>query len=281
MLIKDRPDTRAAEHDGYTLQLSDTELQRYRLMAQRAVAAEGDAWRRAGITPGARVADIGCGPGAILLELAALVGPDGRVDGVDLSADALAAAEQVFAATGTRNARLSVGDAASTGLEPGAYDVVVMRHVLLHNGPRADAIIQHLATLLRPGGSLYLVESDLAAMRFVPGDPDLNDEFERFVELLRSSGDDVQIGACLAARAAAAGLEVESFTGRYDVLWFADASTPRGGPALAARPALIATGLATPEDGRRWDDARERYYSEPDGKYACVPVFTLTARVPS
>src|SRR6476661_870840 len=48
----------------YALLLSDAERARYRLMAERASSEEAQLWQQAGIRPGARVADIGCGPGA-------------------------------------------------------------------------------------------------------------------------------------------------------------------------------------------------------------------------
>lgn len=39
-------------------------------MAQRAMEREGGLMRGAGIVPGARIVDMGCGPGAMLVELA-------------------------------------------------------------------------------------------------------------------------------------------------------------------------------------------------------------------
>ncbi|MFL6220181.1 MAG: hypothetical protein ACJ742_16820, partial [Actinomycetes bacterium] len=59
----------------YPLELDPGEVERYRLMAEQARAAEVDLWELAGIGPGARVADVGCGPGAMLPALSAAVGP--------------------------------------------------------------------------------------------------------------------------------------------------------------------------------------------------------------
>ena len=72
-----------AEGSGYSLALSDQEVERYRFMAQLARDSEADELAGAGIVPGASVADIGCGPGLMLLELADMVGPSGSVSGVD------------------------------------------------------------------------------------------------------------------------------------------------------------------------------------------------------
>src|SRR5687768_14292251 len=115
------------------------------MMADRARVEEADAWRTAGIVPGARVADIGCGPGAALVVMAEVVGPTGSVTGIDGDASAIGIAEQMIAQSGAGNATARVGAADATGLEPGAFDVVVMRHVLAHNGGREEAIVRHLA----------------------------------------------------------------------------------------------------------------------------------------
>ena len=83
----------------YALVLSETEVERYQAMAARARMDEVDAWGRAGIRTGASIADVGCGPGAALVAMAEVVGPTGRV----------------------------------VGLETASLDVVVLRHVLAHN----------------------------------------------------------------------------------------------------------------------------------------------------
>ena len=67
----------------YALRLSEAELQRYRIMAERAREAEAELWTLAGIAPGATVGDIGCGPGAILPALSKAVGPAGVVHALD------------------------------------------------------------------------------------------------------------------------------------------------------------------------------------------------------
>src|SRR5689334_11501862 len=92
---------------GYALALDPAELARYRLMAERARTAEAELWRMAGVRPGARVADVGCGPGALLPLLAAEVAPDGEVVGVDGDPGAVAAATAYLAGA----ERVSVGRA--------------------------------------------------------------------------------------------------------------------------------------------------------------------------
>ena len=145
----------------YALQLSDAERDRYRLMAAQARTAESTDWIAAGITIGARIADIGCDPGALLRLLADIVGPDGIADGVDQDPDAVTAAHHEIRGLDQASAR--IGSATDSGLPSGTYDVVMCRHVLAHNGGTETAILAHLTDLARPGGTVYLVDADLPA----------------------------------------------------------------------------------------------------------------------
>ncbi|MCU1655621.1 MAG: Methyltransferase type 11, partial [Pseudonocardiales bacterium] len=144
-------DTTPAEPQ-YALVLSEAELQRYRMMAEAARADEADLWQLAGIRPSARVADVGTGPGAMLTALAGAVGDGGSVAAVDADPDAVAAASALVGAAGLGNVTVRAGQADATGLEPASFDAVMVRHVLAHNGGREQAIVDHLAQLLRPGG---------------------------------------------------------------------------------------------------------------------------------
>ena len=164
----------------YALRLDEGEVERYRMMAEQARAAEADLWELAGVGPGARVADVGCGPGAMLPALSGAVGPDGRVQAVDADPGAVAAARALADAAGLENVEVTEGRADRTGLEPGSLDVVMLRHVLAHNGGAEDAIVTHLATLVRPGGCVYLVDVDGTAMRLLPEHADLTDLDERY-----------------------------------------------------------------------------------------------------
>ncbi|MGI5192621.1 methyltransferase domain-containing protein [Streptomyces sp. CA-288835] len=235
----------------YSLALSDAEIERYRLMAEVAEGRERDLWAAAGVVPGARIADVGCGPGAIAVRLADTAGPDGAVWAVDRDGDALAVASALAEKSGVR-VRTATGSADATGLPDGTFDVVMLRHVLAHNGGREQAIVDHLATLAKPGGgAVYLVDIDADSFR-LRGAPEAYDEMdERYRELHRRRGNDLTVGTRLDELLTAAGLELVAFEGHISVI-----TPPPGmrGPAWAARDAMIAEGLVTPEDVARWDE---------------------------
>jgi ubiquinone/menaquinone biosynthesis C-methylase UbiE len=105
-----RPDRR------YPLEPDQAEAERYRKMAEAARQAEADLWEPAGMVAGARVADVGCGPGAMLPALSAAAGPDGRVTAVDADPKAVAAATALSPPRAWQRRRPE-GPGEKTGLE--------------------------------------------------------------------------------------------------------------------------------------------------------------------
>ena len=67
----------------------------------------------AGITRGMQVLDVGCGVGDVSFLVAALVGPEGSVVGVDLDAEALKLAEERRTTQGITNVEFRQSDARS------------------------------------------------------------------------------------------------------------------------------------------------------------------------
>jgi ubiquinone/menaquinone biosynthesis C-methylase UbiE len=265
------------EDHRYALELDAGEVERYRMMAEQARTAESDLWELAGIGPGAKVADVGCGPGAMLPALSGAIGPEGRVQAVDGDPGAVAAARALVAAAGLANVSVAEARADHTGLEPGSIDVVMLRHVLAHNGGAEDAIVGHLATLVRPGGCVYLVDADGTAMRVLPEHADLAELNERYVAFRAARGDDSRAGLRLADRVVRAGLELVDFRGRYHI-----AEQPAGvrPPSWAAREAMVTAGVATEEDVRRWDRAFREIEAAPVPPTLFAPVFTALGRRP-
>ncbi len=261
----------------YTLAVSDAEIARYRMMAQHALAGESRQLALAGVTDGAVVADVGCGPAAMSVELAALVGPSGRVIGVEREDEALAAARQVVAESGVGNVELVQGTATETGIPAGTVDLAMMRHVLAHNGGDEQRIVDHLASLVRPGGSVYLVDVDLTGMRMLDADPDLADLVDRYAAFHAARGNDPVVGLRLGKFLTSAGLEVAEFTGGYNILEVPPGIRP---PLWAARDAMLAQGAATEEDVARWGAAFERLDRAPQRPTMFAPSFTAVGRKP-
>lgn len=185
--------------------LGDTDHELARLVRQAAIFSEAteDILRRAGIGPGMRVLDVGCGVGDVSLIAAALVGPSGLVVGVDRSAVALDTARQRMMRAGIGNVRFE--EANIDDLADGAFDAVIGRFILMHL-PDPTASLLRLVRTLRPGGVLAFVEMDIGVANAVPR----SDLFSRCLNLIttvyRKGGMEPDMGSRLYASFRAAGL---------------------------------------------------------------------------
>ncbi len=241
------------EHGRYALALSDGEIQRYRFMAQAAREREAQWWQLAGITDGASVLDLGCGPGLVAIELSQAVGASGRVIGVDREVDAVATARALLDEAGHPGTDVHCAEAWNTGLEPGAFDVVCLRHVLAHNtADEVTRILEHVQVLLRPGGCCYIAESDLTANRIDPPIADLSDLTERYIAYLRSVGRNPSSGPMMGSTLLSAGFEL---VGRHAEYLMPPPGRGVRPPAWAARGAMVEAGIASADDVARWDRA--------------------------
>ena len=156
---------------------------------------------RAGIRPGWRCLEVGCGTGSVSAWMAEEVWPSGAVVATDL--------EPGFAQP-RAGANLTVErlDIVRDAIPRSSYDLVTGRAVL-HHIPERDSLVAKLARAVRPGGALLLIEPDWVA-RDLPGDED--GDFRRaWLDWAGESGIDYFIGSRLGRLLDQEGLEhVES-----------------------------------------------------------------------
>lgn len=103
--------------------------------------------------PGERAADLGFGRGAATFLLADAVGPDGRVDGIDIAPGMVELTSAEARGRGLDQVHLSAGDATDPALEAGAYDLVAASLVVFFL-PEPDVSLPRWLGILRPGGRL-------------------------------------------------------------------------------------------------------------------------------
>ena len=105
---------------------------------------------------GERVLDVGPGPGFLSREMADLVGPGGRVVGVDSSEAMVASARERCASAW---AEFHLGDATALPIDRSSMDAVVGTQVYqyVRDTPKALAEIHRV---LRPGGRAVIVDTD-------------------------------------------------------------------------------------------------------------------------
>ncbi len=231
------------------------------------------------MTEGAEVADVGCGPGAVSIALAEAVGPRGTVYAVDRDPQALGIAEQLAQEAGVANVRISEGSATASGLAQESVDVVMMRHVLAHNGGAEQQIVDHLATLARPGGAVYLVDVELTGMRMRSSTPvpEMAELSAAYAEFHAQRGNDLSVGLRLGELLERAGLEHIDHSGIYQILQPPPDFRP---PAFAARGQMLASGVINQDDVARWERAWSRFSTGELTATVFVPLFFGVGRKP-
>jgi ubiquinone/menaquinone biosynthesis C-methylase UbiE len=115
--------------------------------------------RNAGLEPGMRVLDVGCGAGDVSMLAAELVGPSGSVVGIDRSARMIATARRRAQTAHLDN--IIFQEAALDSFEDtSAFDCVVGRYVLIHQNDPV-AFLRAAARCVKDGGILALHEIDV------------------------------------------------------------------------------------------------------------------------
>lgn len=107
------------------------------------------------IGPGQRVLDVGCGIGDPTLQVAVLVGPHGRVLGIDLAEDMLATARERAQALGLAHVEFQAADVLTADLAAGGFDVALGRMSLSYVDDVPGALARMRRALV-PGGRIAI-----------------------------------------------------------------------------------------------------------------------------
>ena len=110
---------------------------------------------RLALAAGDSVLDLCCGAGASAVPAARVVGPAGRVVGVDVAGPLLELARARAAGEGLDNTEFRCGDAACTGLPDGSFDAVVCVFGVFFAADM-PAFAAEMWRLVRPGGVLAI-----------------------------------------------------------------------------------------------------------------------------
>lgn len=166
---------------------------------------------RIGVAPGARVLDLGCGPGLVTLDLARRVGPAGVVVALDESPRWTEHVERELRTRGVANVRVLRSRIESAELEAESFDLVFARWVWSFV-PEPAGAMRRLAACLRRGGSFALQDYNHEGVSLFPE----SDGFRAVVRATRAlytqMGGDPWIAGRVPRLFRAAGLETVSIT---------------------------------------------------------------------
>ena len=221
------------------------------------------------LRPGLSLLDVGCGPGTITADFATRLAP-GRVCGIDLSADVVAAATRDHPGV-----EFATGDVYSMAFEDGGrarapWDIVHAHQVLQHVADPVTAL-KEMRRVVRPGGIVAARDSDYGGFTWHPADERLTRWLALYHEIARSNGGEPDAGRYLLSWARHAGFEridasasAWCFATPEDRAWWGGLWAERMTSSAIATQA-IRDGRATPEDLAAMADGWRAWASAEDG----------------
>jgi protein-L-isoaspartate O-methyltransferase len=233
--------------------------------------------------PGARVLEAGCGVGAQTVTLARN-GPAATLVSVDIAEASLAAARRKVEADALKNVRFLRGDIFRLPFAPASFDHVFVCFLLEHLAAPQDALTV-LRGLLRPGGTITVIEGDHGSTYFHPDSAWARRAIDCQVQLQRRAGGNAMIGRELYPLLTGAGFDAVGVSPR---MVYVDASRPALVEGFTrntftamiegVREQALAAGLSGPEDFDRGIADLHRT-AEDDGVF-CYTFFKAVGRKP-
>ena len=109
------------------------------------------------LKPGEQVLDLGCGAGTDSLIAAQMVGSEGSVAGIDMTAEMLEKARAAAVELGAENVEFVEGEVERLPFADMSFDVVISNGVI-DLVPDKDAVFSEIHRVLRPGGRIQIAD---------------------------------------------------------------------------------------------------------------------------
>src|ERR671928_1679269 len=133
------------------------ELARVPETAVESFAGVANPWELGRLAPGERVLDLGSGAGTDSLIAAQMVGDQGQVVGIDMTAPMLDKARAAAAELGVKNVEFVEAEAEQLPFPDESFDVVISNGVI-DLIPDKDAVFSELFRVLAPGGRIQIAD---------------------------------------------------------------------------------------------------------------------------
>ncbi|MBT3154168.1 methyltransferase domain-containing protein [Streptomyces sp. CHD11] len=236
------------------------------------------------LEPGTRILDVGCGPGTITADLAALV-PDGHVTGLDREPRILEQARAVARERGLTNMDFAAGDVHALDFPDDSFGVVHAHQVLQHVGDPVRAL-REMRRVTAPGGLVAVRDSDYAAMTWYPPSPGMDDWLDLYRRVARANGGEPDAGRRLKSWALAAGFtditagsDTWTFSTAEERSWWSGLWADRTVASAYAERA-VEGGHATAEQLRKTAAAWRAWGEREDGWFGVLHAQLLCRKEP-
>ena len=172
---------------------------------QRRTGNDSAAYLLPYLKPGLSVLDIGCGPGTITADLAAVVAP-GPVLATDRFVDVLNVAHAEVARRNLSNVSFAQADVHNLGFPDDSFDVVHAHQVLQHVADPVQAL-REMRRVCKPGGMVAARDADYAGFIWFPLIPALDLWLDLYQQAARANDGEPDAGRRLLSWARAAGFQ--------------------------------------------------------------------------
>lgn len=270
------------EQREYVLGTNEAEIARLGLQHRLWYAYAYALWERAGIGPGMTVLDAGCGPGFATQDLAALVGPKGKIIAVDESQRYLDHIQATLAASRTSALvapiETRLGDVQALDIAGGSVDAAYCRWVLCFV-QRPEDVVRGIARALRPGG-VFAIQEYFAyeSLTLAPRSAVFDRVIRATAASWRDRGGDPDIAGRLPALLERHGFEVREIKAHtrvarpHELLWrwpesFWSIFTPR----------LVELGYLSEQESRAMSEEWAARSRDPASFAVCPTVYDIAA----
>jgi ubiquinone/menaquinone biosynthesis C-methylase UbiE len=171
---------------------SDRELDRLGAQARMYEPFTRQLFHEAGLRPGMRVLDVGCGSGDVAFLASEIVGSTGAVVGIDRAAAAIVRAKSRAQSQRISNVQFIEGDPTLTQFDE-VFDAIVGRLILMYY-PDPIGALRRLLAHLRPNGIVAFQEFDASGCKSHPASPTYQRCADWIIRTLQLSGADSHIG---------------------------------------------------------------------------------------
>ena len=190
--------------NDYVLQGGDQGAERLRVLAAVTWPTTKTLLARVGLRQGIHCLDVGCGIGAVTLEMAESVKPVGRVVGIDLDERCLVLG-RIEAQRRQLTAEFRVGSAGELE-DISIYDLVLARFVLTHLR-QPEKALQKMWQAVRPGGIVVVEDIQFSGHFCYPTCNGFDRYLTLYQEVVIRKGGNPNIGPLLVGMFLDAGLE--------------------------------------------------------------------------
>lgn len=229
------------------------------------------------------ILDVGCGPGTISADFAALVEEgQGSVIGCDASEAVVQQATELVKSRNLSNLTFQQCDANALPFADNSFDIVHCHQVLQHVKDPVG-ILKEMRRVARPGGIVAAREADFGAFAWYPEPPEIAAGLQLYQRVARANGGEPRAGRFCHVWATQAGFASQNISTtwgswRHEGLRAQQFSESWSGRML--QPGFLQTavreGFADEEEVRRisdawkqWGSAPLAFFAIPNGEIIC------------